>query len=208
MNKDIFKFEYIKNAKFSENLQFPIFEPCKIVPTDVLAFNYAMTCKNKEKFFVHFYIDDYQFERVWNYPDKYTSILSKFAGIIAPDFSTYTNMPIAQQIFQVYKSRLLAYYWQSLGFNVIPNLSWSTLDSLDWSLEGIPKHSIVALSTNGVLNKKTKTQFIECYKKAIKILEPKKVIIIGEVPTEIQSDNIIAFENNILNRLRNLQRKV
>ena len=206
MNKDIFNLEISQNLPLVGQFQFPMIKSSNTIPKNLIAFNYALSCENKSDYFVHFYIDDYQFERVWKKPKKYAIILSKFQGIIAPDFSTYTNMPKALQIYQIYKSRLLCSYWQSLGLDVIPNISWSDYDSLEWTLEGIPKNSVVALSTNGVLNKKTKDNFIKCYKKAIEILKPTIVIIVGEVPKEIQSDLIINFPNRI-KYLRNLKKK-
>lgn len=206
MNKDIFNLKLLNNCKLTNTLQFPIIQKAITVPHNVISFNYAKTCIEPQKYYVHFYIDDYQFERIWHKPEHYTKLLSRFGGIIGPDFSTYTNMPIAQQIFQVYKSKLLVAYWQSRGLNVIPNISWSDLDSLNWCLEGIPKHSVISLSTNGVLKKNIKQDFIQCYKKTIEILEPIKIIIIGEVPEEIKSDKIINFSNRI-NYLRNLKNK-
>lgn len=206
MNKDIFNLEITAKLPLTGQFQFPKINPSSSIPKNLLSFNYALSCKNKSDYFVHFYIDDYQFERVWKKTKKYAILLSKFKGLIAPDFSTYTNMPKALQIYQIYKSRVLCAYWQSLGIEVIPNISWSDLDSLEWTLAEIPKNSVVALSTNGVLNKKTKDNFIQCYKKAIEMLKPTKVIIVGEIPKEIQSDLIINFPNRI-NHLRNLMKK-
>lgn len=196
--RDIFNIEISKNVKTIGQFDFPEIEATQEVPKQVVSFNYAKTCKNPQNYFVHFYIDDYQFERIWRKPKLYSLLLQKFAGIIGPDFSTYTNMPKAQQIFQVYKSRLISAYIQSKGQTVVPNISWSSIESLSWTLEGIPKHSTIALSTNGCLNPKVKNEFVECYKKAIEILEPTKIIIVGEVPKEIRDDDrIINFESHL-----------
>lgn len=203
--KDIFNLKLTKNIQMVGDFDLPQLDPTDVVPENVIAFNYALSCKEPEKYFIHFYIDDYQFERLWKRPEYYMKILGRFKGIIAPDFSTYINMPKAQQIFQVYKSRLLAANFQAKGYNVIPNISWSDEDSLKWTLEGIPKHSTIALSTNGVLNKDTKEKFIKCYKKAIQTLEPTTIIIIGEIPKELQSDKNVQFDNRI-NHLRSLKK--
>ena len=42
-----------------------------------IGFNYAKTFerKNKTNYGVHFFLDDYQFDRVWNQPDKYLELL-------------------------------------------------------------------------------------------------------------------------------------
>lgn len=208
----MFKYKDIFNIKLAEKVytgkvrtgntlegqfDFPVIKKTNVIPDNIISFNYAKSCKEPEKYFVHFYIDDYQFERVWKRPEYYAKVLGRFKGIIAPDFSTYTNMPKAQQIYQVYKSRLIAAYFASLGYEVIPNISWSDENSLNWSLEGIPKHSTVALSTNGVLNKEAKQNFINCYKKAMSILEPEAIIVVGEVPEEIQSDKTVQFDSRI-----------
>lgn len=202
--KDIFKFNLLKECKTTGQFDLPILEQIKEIPTNVIPFNYAKTCTMPYFYYVHFFIDDYQFERLWNYPERYIELLSKFKGIIAPDFSTYANMPKAQQIFQVYKSRLISAYCQSLGMNVIPTVSWSDYDSLQWTLEGLPTNSVIAISTNGCINKQTKETFIQCYKNVIEILKPIKVIIIGRMIEEINSEIVINFKGhlNILQQLK------
>ena len=49
----------------------PELEPCDCVPVGLMGFNY---CKRATRFDcgVHFFIDDYQFERLWNKPQAYT----------------------------------------------------------------------------------------------------------------------------------------
>lgn len=49
---------------------------------------------NKSKT-VHFYIDDSKFEKVWNNPEKYITRLQQYKQVLSPDFSLFTNMPIA-----------------------------------------------------------------------------------------------------------------
>lgn len=202
--KDIFKFNLLKHCQTTGKYDLPIIRRVDCIPDAVLSFNYAKSCVMPYYYYIHFFIDDYQFERIWNNTEKYVSLLKRFKGIIAPDFSTYSNMPKAQQIFQVYKSRLIAAYCQHLGMNVIPTVSWSDLDSLEWSLEGLPTHSTIAISTNGCINKDTKETFIQCYKKVIEKLKPTKIIVIGRMIEEIKSDITINFQGrlNILQQLK------
>ena len=49
--------------------QMPIIQNDNFIPSDLIGFNYAKSSENK-KCGIHFYVDDYQFERVWNYPEK------------------------------------------------------------------------------------------------------------------------------------------
>ena len=69
---------------------------------DFIPFNYAKGCKDKNGKGVHFFIDDYQFNRLWNAPDRYIEMLSGFTHVMSPDFSTYTDFPKAMQIYNHY----------------------------------------------------------------------------------------------------------
>ena len=62
--KDVFNFRLLKDVKFSSS-GMPIIFGTEYVPKSLISFNYAKTYKNKDVG-IHFYIDDYQFERVWN----------------------------------------------------------------------------------------------------------------------------------------------
>lgn len=78
----------------------PQIQPTKQYPDgEFIPFNYAKTEKHPEDKIVHCFIDDYQFYRLWNRPDDYISRLSQFKAMLAPDFSTYTDMPRAMQIY-------------------------------------------------------------------------------------------------------------
>ena len=195
---DVFNFKLLNNIKFTSS-GIPIIHGTNHIPKNLIAFNYAKTTKLKKELGVHFYIDDYQFERVWNKPTKYINLLKQFDCLIGPDFSMYKNFPSPLKIFNLYKQRLLTAYWQNLGIKVIPNVCWSSLDDLEFCLEGLPKNSVLALSTNGCLNKEVKDEFVECFNKMIKILNPLKVIIIGSIPIELKKyKNIILFNSHII----------
>lgn len=72
----------------------PVIKPLRKVPEikEWIGFNYVMSDDNPEGKAVHFFIDDYQFERVWNDPEKYLDKLSKYAVVASPDFSPYGDM--------------------------------------------------------------------------------------------------------------------
>ena len=112
-------------------------------------FNYALKEKNPENIGVHFFLHDYQFERVWKYPDRYVDVLKKFAYVLSPDFSVYYDTPKAIQIFNVYRNRWLGRYWQEHGISVIPTFSLGNPDLFKVFCAGIPKHSTIAVSTMG-----------------------------------------------------------
>ena len=129
---------------------------------------------------VHFFVDDYQFERVWNNPDAYIDKLKQYACVLAPDFSPYGDMPLATQIFNHYRKHWVAAYWQAQGITVIPTIRCSTDDrSLEWYLDGEPKHSIVAYSSMWVRKDKSGVwdSAEKEFKTMMETLKPSKVLV-------------------------------
>lgn len=130
---------------------------------------------------VHFFIDDYRFERVWNQPERYIPMLKKFDCVLTPDFSTYSDMPLPMQAWNVYRNRALGNIWTREGIEVIPSLSWGGVDSFDVCFSGLPKESVYAVSTVGCTKKK---QSIDGFRigmdEAIKRLNPSKLVVYGK----------------------------
>lgn len=129
--------------------QMPIISNDNYIPDDLIGFNYAKTSKEK-KAGIHFYLDDYQFERIWKCPSDYIDMLKNYECILSPDFSLYLDMPIAMKIWNIFRSRLIGQYYQSLGIKVIPTISWAEEETYEFCFDGIPKGSIVSVSTVGV----------------------------------------------------------
>lgn len=71
----------------------PLLEATEFEKCEFIGFNYCRTCKDKEGKGVHFFLDDYQFNRIWNQPNKYLPILQQFRYVMTPDFSMYTDFP-------------------------------------------------------------------------------------------------------------------
>ena len=76
---------------------------CEYPQGEFIPMNYAKTAKDPSSKIVHCFVDDYQFTRYWNTPDKYIPMLSQFYAVCSPDFSTYTDMPLAMQIYNHYR---------------------------------------------------------------------------------------------------------
>lgn len=134
--------------------QMPIIENDRYIPEKLISFNYALTAK-EHNVGVHFFIDDYQFERVWNDPEGYVETLKNFDCIFSPDFSLYTDTPLAMKMWNIYRSRLVGSYYQSMGVRVIPTISWCEPETFEFCFDGIPKGSVVAISTIGVKQSKS-----------------------------------------------------
>lgn len=74
---------------------FPTLKGCMVKPKGMVGFNYAKSMPDEQKRgqACHFFIDDYQFERVWTNPERYIGSLSGFDCVLTPDFSLYMDMP-------------------------------------------------------------------------------------------------------------------
>lgn len=160
-----------------------------------ISFNYAKTCnKDHESKGVHFFIDDYQFERLWKRPDDYIDMLSKFRLVFAPDFSMYTDWPKAMQIYNHYRKHWLAAFWQANGISVVPTICWSDKDSFNWCFDGEPVGSVVAVSSMGTqVNKESQALFLQGYNEMLQRLQPELIYFYGSIPDGIDQSKIISL---------------
>ena len=158
-----------------------------------IGFNYVLSDENPENKGVHFFIDDYQFERVWNRPTQYLEKLRKYKCVLSPDFSPYGDMPLATQIYNHYRKHWVAKYWQSNGITVIPTIRSSSDErSLDFYLDGEPKNSVVAYSSMWISDKSEESQkmFRKEWGGMIETLHPKTVIVYGQVTEMMRASNV------------------
>jgi hypothetical protein len=147
---------------------------------------------------VHFFLDDYQFNRCWNAPDKYIPILQKYKCVLSPDFSLYADFPKAIQIYNHYRKHWLGAYWQLNGIEVIPTICWSDKDSFEWCFDGEPVGGTVAVSSVGTQRSAaTKELFLAGYQEMMKKLKPTQIIFYGSVPQECEGNiiKISAFQD-------------
>ena len=162
---------------------------------EFIGFNYAASCKTRADKCIHFFVDDYQFNRLWTSIDRYVPMLSQFRYVMSPDFSTYTDFPKAIQIYNHYRKHWVGAYLQQAGISVIPTISWSTPDSFEWCFDGEPIGSTVAISSVGCMNSKDrKALFLTGYAEMVKRLRPEKIIFYGNVPSEC-TGNIVRIRS-------------
>lgn len=161
-------------------LEMPVLKPVDASPEDMIGFNFCKTAKETEGIGVHFCIDDYQFERVWNRPEEYLGLLRRFDCVVCPDFSVYLDMPYPMKLWNLYRSRALGNWWAREGITVVPNVTWSGLDSLDYCFEGIPRHSTIFISTVGVTRDKEARAIVKVgIEEALRRLEPTRLLLLG-----------------------------
>ena len=141
-----------------------------------IGFNYVLSDKDPEGKAVHFFVDDYQFERVWNNPEKYLDKLKQYVCVATPDFSPYENMPHVLQLMSHYKKQWVGRWLQYHGVTVIPTIR--PVLNRDWWLDGIPEGGIYISSAMWSKDVETSTEENSEYDKIIiDRLKPKKMFM-------------------------------
>ena len=185
----------------------PILEAtCQLSHLEWIPFNYARTAKDRKSKGVHFYVDDYQFQRVWNDPNRYMRLLSEFGAVTTPDFSQYTDMPVAMRLYNHYRKHWLGAYWQMHGLTVIPTICWSDPASYEWCFDGEPENSIISISSVGTQkNRESKELFTKGCREAIKRLNPSEILWYGKVPEEFDWNviRIKPYQDEVKERVKN-----
>lgn len=196
---------YLKEfVNFVDEYDMPQLQSCKVIPDKLIPFNAALSAKEFDKC-VHFFIDDYQFERIWRMPERYVDLLVRFRCVIAPDFSQYRDMPYPQRMWNNYRGKLIGAWLQAQGISVIPNVTWSLPDSYDYCFAGIPRGSVIAINSTGVARCGfSRYLWLKSYHRAIELLAPTHIIrygtiISGEdvsISTYFANDRMINLRNN------------
>lgn len=186
---------------------FPQLKSVDVKPDKLIGFNYGKSLKTvPDGAACHFFLDDYQFERIWSRPLDYLTILRRFSYVIAPDFSLYTDMPVPLQLWNLYRSRALAFWWQSLGLAVVPVLQWSDESAAMFCFEGMPTGGTVAVSTIGVRNSQSaSTLWLEGFKQALQQVRPSRVLLYGEPVNGFEKPDgveIVEYSNSVIERVR------
>lgn len=188
--------------------QMPELEGTDYIPENLIGFNYALSAKDKNVG-VHFYLDDYQFERLWNKPLEYIEVLQDFECCFTPDWSLYLDMPIAMKIWNTFRSRLIGQLMQDAGLIVIPTVSWAEKETFDFCFDGLPENSVLTISTIGV--KKNSDAFeiwAEGVKELIKRKHPSCLLVYGgEVDFDYGDTKVIYFQNSVTERMRKSKKK-
>ena len=193
------------NSEMSDDFwEMPIIKNDGFIPKNLIGFNYAKTSEDKN-LGVHFFIDDYQFERVWNDAEKYVEVLKAYDCILSPDFSLYMDMPMPMKIWNVYRSRQIGAFYQSKGIKVIPTISWAEPETYCFCFQGIPQGSIVAVSTIGVKEDQDALKvWRDGMQRMIEVLEPSTILVYGgKVDFNYGDIDVRFYDNAMLERWRN-----
>lgn len=196
LTKNVFEnFEHDFTPEYCGMFDIPVMAESHATGKNFVRFCDWGECAAPEEYIAHFYYDDFKFIKAWRNPDEYVERLKRFKAVISPDFSLYTDFPVALQILSCYRRQWVGAYWQSLGIDVIPDVVWGEEESYWFCFDGIPKHSTVAVSSVGVKrdrlwNGEADSLFKKGYDEMMNRLEPETILFYG--------DMIDGLEGNII----------
>ncbi len=147
--------------------------------------------EENKKFGVHFFVDDYRFEGVYDNPERTLNKYSQYKFLLTPDFSTYSDMNLWRQLESVAKNRWVGAYWQSKGLTVVPTISWGLSQSYEFCFDGVERNGIIAVGMIGC--KQSKIQFMRGYNAMLDRIQPSAIICFGTPFDEMQG-NIIKVD--------------
>lgn len=203
-NYDVFHSYLVENADYEGYIELPKIRTSNHIPRKLVPFSKAMSKTwNDFDCWVMFYEHDVKFERLWNNPKQYLKKLKKFKGIISPDFSLYRNMPLVMQMWNTYKGRALAAWFQENGIDVIPNVRFGDERTFTFCCCGVEKNKTVAIGTHGCIKHIDDKVFFKIgLARMVQRLSPKTIIVYGSAtdsifkPYKDMGINIIAFESD------------
>jgi hypothetical protein len=167
----------------------PELNKTQTIPDSLVAWNDTTGIKNNPDAFIHFFLDDYRFESVWNKPERASDKLSNSAGILTPDFSVLSGMPMATQLYQVYRSRWFGCFMQEMGIDVIPTAQWAGPETFEFCFAGIPHGGCVAVSAYGI-----KPHEVEAFDLGLRTMidqcVPSHLIVYGTLPMYVSDIDI------------------
>lgn len=190
--------------------EIPTFYAANVIPQRLIGFNQVLSWKGSRKNIgVHFYLDDYQFERVWNCPKYYADKLRGFECVLTPDFSLYTDMPFIMQGWNHYRKMLIGQVFSNMGLNVIPSIGWSLPASYQFCFDGVPTRATIAVSTIGIPKSAYRVKiWTEGMAEAVQRLKPRQILAYGEpLPFDPAGAEVVWFRSEHLDRMRKIRRK-
>jgi len=145
---------------------------------ELLSINKINNNKKNEYKTIHFFTHDWHFENAYFNSKKTFEELKKYYAVLSPDFSLYSEMPLALQINSTFKNRWCGAYWQTLGLRVIPTIEWGNEETFDFCFDGVEHGSVVAVST--YYRQDYREDWIKGYNKMLEIINPSAIICYGE----------------------------
>lgn len=114
------------------------------IPRDFWCWNNSHNTQMLPK---HCYVADWRLEAIWRNELYGLHHVAAPKISIAPDFSVHRDYPLMMAMYQVWRSRCVARYWQESGVFVIPTLSVARREINLFLLQGLQNCEVVAIRT-------------------------------------------------------------
>lgn len=130
-----------------------------------------------------FFTEDWRFEHVYEYPSDFGELIlsEDWTCLVTPDFSIYDDYPFPLRLWNLYRSRWCARYWQGLGIRVIPSV---TRIEEGITLETLPNPCPTLAFQCRTLADAPFSTFNDLVAYCVDVLRPEGVIIYGGVEHE------------------------
>lgn len=203
---DVLRERFITGAELVGKFGFPQLEPINADVTGLkpVPFHMANKEKNPRPAICHCFLEDYRFETLWKEPLKSIDTLLNFKYVCPCDFSVYSNMPLALQIYNVYRDRVIHHFLTCCGVNCVPVVVWSDESSFEWCFDGLPQNSTLAVSTNGCHTIRAREYYKRGFVEMCKRLNPNLVIVVGgkiDVDYDVEIQYLDGFSQQMKKRM-------
>lgn len=191
---DYFKTYYFEGAEFVGKYQMPQLHGTQSIPQNIVSFAERNSVRQPEQHWIDHFIDDYRFGSVYPRLLSYLPMYSRFQGIIGTDYSMLPELPMAENIWNCARNRIIDYCLESTGNDVIPAVGWMDEDSFEWCFDGLPERSSLAISTNGCKNEPLSRHiFFRGIEELFRRLNPTHLIICGKALDELPASDKILY---------------
>lgn len=202
----------------------------EVIPDYIALYNHPADYHKTQNTAVAFYLYDDGFDGInglynaiyYNNEKLLKQYKERFQGVkffIAPDYSQLGDLDDIENNYRIKKARIVSLWLTlELGAIVIPNITYPTIDSLWFYLNGLESCNVVAFSTMGYVDDEVERAFLtEAVKITVDAL-PLKTIVIFDICGDNEAVNdIFAYArdkgikivvpDNIM-KLRNSARKL
>lgn len=172
---------------------------CDIIPLDKVKDN------QKCGVGVHCFVDDYTISRFVNNIYAYLDNLRKREFVIASDCSSYSSLPKMVNLEGIFLSRNITCFLHEHGIPTIPCYTFSTFDSVEYSMQGIPMNSTVAYGNHVIGRHQVQREIIEyAVRRLIEVKHPTRLLVYGE-PLWFDVDVDIIYKESRIQKLRRIK---
>ena len=167
--KDLFNAYMLKGAVYDPETDMPICA-CTLntIPEHLALYDEIKNVPESEKAttLVVFYRYESKFDGrrkgIWFDGRQSVKRLKGFLGAATPDFPTNYDFPNPWIVFNTFRMRTNGHWFNLNGIPTVNNIRWGYKNTWSYSFSGVPKNSMVIISTHGCLrSKKDKQELLD-----------------------------------------------